>query len=140
MKPEGPSPNLSPFDSPSGRRSGQALTGRGTRSAGGMRYRMPAEWQPHLASYMTWPHNHETWPGKFEPVPAAFARIVATLSGFEPARLLVNETADPAVMDAVRSTLENAGANMLRLESLSVPAHAYWLAYYGRSDRTDHRP
>ena len=37
-------------------------------------FRMPAEWAPHLATYLVWPHNLETWPGKFEPIPPLFAQ------------------------------------------------------------------
>ena len=43
-------------------------------------YRMPAEWEPHVATWLAWPHNRESWPGKFEPVPSIwgqFARILA---------------------------------------------------------------
>src|SRR5690606_38496248 len=29
-------------------------------------YRMPAEWEPHTATWLTWPHCEETWPGKLE--------------------------------------------------------------------------
>ena len=56
-------------------------------------YRMPAEWEPHLATYLTWPHNLETWPGKFDPVPAQYAAVVAGLSRFETVRLLVKDAA-----------------------------------------------
>ncbi|HVI10444.1 MAG TPA: agmatine deiminase family protein, partial [Candidatus Binatia bacterium] len=27
-------------------------------------YRMPAEWEPHAATWLAWPHNHGDWPGK----------------------------------------------------------------------------
>lgn len=26
-------------------------------------YHMPAEWEPHEATWLSWPHNPETWPG-----------------------------------------------------------------------------
>jgi agmatine deiminase len=29
-------------------------------------YRMPAEWEPHEATWLAWPHNPEDWPGKFQ--------------------------------------------------------------------------
>jgi agmatine deiminase len=31
------------------------------------RYRMPAEWAPHAATWIAWPHNPEDWPNKFQP-------------------------------------------------------------------------
>ncbi|HKR94933.1 MAG TPA: agmatine deiminase family protein, partial [Candidatus Angelobacter sp.] len=32
-------------------------------------YRMPAEWEPHAATWLAWPHNKNDWPGKFEAIP-----------------------------------------------------------------------
>jgi len=51
-------------------------------------YRMPAEWEPHTATWLSWPHNIETWPGKFEPVPQVFAQIVAALHQHEAVHIL----------------------------------------------------
>ena len=53
-------------------------------------YRMPAEWEPHLATYLVWPHNRDTWPGKFELIPPIFARMAAAIAQFDPVRILVN--------------------------------------------------
>lgn len=46
-------------------------------------YRMPAEWTPHAATWLAWPHNRESWPGKFEPIPDVWADLIRTLSGYE---------------------------------------------------------
>ncbi len=35
---------------------------------------MPAEWEPHAATWLSWPHNRKTWPGKFEPIPRCLGR------------------------------------------------------------------
>ena len=47
-------------------------------------YRWPAEWEPHLATWVSWPHNRNSWPGHFEPVPEEFAAFVRALARFEP--------------------------------------------------------
>src|SRR5256714_10031269 len=65
-------------------------------------YRMPAEWEPHEATWLSWPHNPETWPGNFEPAPAIFADIVAALREHEEVRILAGSeqleaTARPAL-------------------------------------------
>jgi len=52
-------------------------------------YRWPAEWEPHAATWGSWPVNPNTWPGTFERIPAAYAELVATIARFEPARLLL---------------------------------------------------
>ena len=31
--------------------------------------RMPAEWEPHEATWIGWPHNASDWPGKFASIP-----------------------------------------------------------------------
>ena len=46
-------------------------------------YRMPAEWEPHAATWIAWPHNPEDWPGKFRPIPWVYAEIVRHLSRVE---------------------------------------------------------
>ena len=46
-------------------------------------YRMPAEWEPHAATWIAWPHNRQDWPGKFQPIPWAYAEIVRHLSRHE---------------------------------------------------------
>ncbi len=50
-------------------------------------YRWPAEWEPHAATWLAWPHKPETWPGKFEPIPGIYATLVRTLSAFEPVHI-----------------------------------------------------
>ena len=45
--------------------------------------RMPAEWEPHRGTWLSWPHKEASWPGKFEPVPAIFARMVRALADRE---------------------------------------------------------
>ena len=42
-------------------------------------YRMPAEWAPHEATWLTWPHCEETWPGKLASVFPAYAAMIDAL-------------------------------------------------------------
>ena len=46
-------------------------------------YRMPAEWEPHEATWIAWPHNRDDWPGKFAPIPWVYTEIVRHLSRVE---------------------------------------------------------
>ena len=41
-------------------------------------YRMPAEWEPHEATWIAWPHNRDDWPGKFAPFPGSTPRSSAS--------------------------------------------------------------
>ncbi|MGA7462724.1 MAG: agmatine deiminase family protein [Candidatus Korobacteraceae bacterium] len=56
-------------------------------------YRMPAEWEPHEATWIAWPHNRSDWPGKFEAVPWIYAEIVRHLARVERVNILVNDEA-----------------------------------------------
>jgi len=66
-------------------------------------YAMPAEWQPHQCTWISWPHNKDTWPGKFEPVEPVMARFVGVLSQTELVRINV---LDAAHEKHVKSRLE----------------------------------
>jgi agmatine deiminase len=46
-------------------------------------FRMPAEWEPHQATWLSWPHNRETWPNCFDAVEPAMVEVVAALAESE---------------------------------------------------------
>ena len=50
-------------------------------------FAMPAEWAPHDATWLAWPHNVRDWPGRFAPIPWVFAEIVRQVSRGETVRL-----------------------------------------------------
>ena len=50
---------------------------------------MPAEWEPHEATWLSWPHKEASWPGAFEPVPEIFAEMTRHLSQSELVRINV---------------------------------------------------
>jgi agmatine deiminase len=52
---------------------------------------MPAEWEPHAATWIAWPHNTTDWPGKFAAIPWAYAEIVRHLAAVERVEILVND-------------------------------------------------
>jgi agmatine deiminase len=89
-----------------------------------LNYRMPAEWAPHAATWIAWPHNAEDWPGKFQPIPWVYAEIVRHLSQVEDVHILVN---DLAAEKRVRRILLRAGANLARLHFHSWPTDRVWL-------------
>ena len=60
---------------------------------GSSAYRMPAEWEPHQATWLAWPHHRPDWPGKFEPIPWVYAEIIRHLAYHERVELIVNDAA-----------------------------------------------
>jgi agmatine deiminase len=73
---------------------------------------MPAEWEPHEATWLAWPHNREDWPGKFQSIPWLYAEIVRLLAARERVHLIVE---DAAMEKRVVSMLERAGADLDRV-------------------------
>jgi len=55
-------------------------------------YRMPAEWEPHSATWIAWPHNRTDWPGKFEAISWVYAEMVRHLVAGERAEILVQSS------------------------------------------------
>ena len=53
--------------------------------------RFPAEWEPHAATWIAWPHHEPDWPGKFEPIPWVYAEIARALAQSEPVEILCND-------------------------------------------------
>jgi agmatine deiminase len=73
---------------------------------------MPAEWEPHEATWIAWPHNPEDWPGKFQPIPWVYAEIVGHLARVEDVHILVD---DATAENRARVLLKRTGANLARL-------------------------
>src|SRR5206468_4565401 len=85
---------------------------------------MPAEWEPHEATWLGWPHEVTDWPGKFTTIPWAFAEIVRHLSQVERVYLLVEDRAAEA---RVRSMLKKSGANLDAVDFFRVPTDRGWM-------------
>lgn len=86
-------------------------------------YRMPAEWEPHEASWLAWPHNPEDWPGKFQPIPWVYAEIVGHLARVEDVHILVD---DAAAEKRARRILKRTGANLARVRFHPWPTDRVW--------------
>jgi agmatine deiminase len=87
-------------------------------------FRMPAEWEPHEATWLGWPHEVTDWPGKFAPIPWAFAEIVRHLSQVERVYLLVENR---AAESRVRTILKNSGANLDAVDFFRIPTDRGWM-------------
>jgi agmatine deiminase len=94
------------------------------------KYRMPAEWEPHEATWIAWPHNEEDWPGRFEPIPWVYSEIVRKLSQVERVRILVH---NEDIEASARSILWKAGANMAAIQFHLQPTDRVWARDFGPS-------
>src|SRR5271170_7160592 len=89
-----------------------------------LNFHMPAEWEPHTATWLGWPHELTDWPGKFAPIPWAFAEIVRHLARVERVFLLVENAAAEA---HVTQILAKAGANVAAVDFFRVPTDRGWM-------------
>ena len=88
---------------------------------------MPAEWEPHEATWLAWPHEKSDWPGKFAPIPWLYGEIVRHLSRVERVRVIV-ENGDAE--QSVRKVLKKSHANMAAVEFLHHPTNRSWTRDY----------
>jgi len=90
-------------------------------------FRMPAEWEPQDAVWLSWPHNRKTWPGQFRPVPYAFAQFVAAISRYEPVRINCAQPLQPRA----QRLCTKAGADMARVHFYDHPTNDAWCRDHG---------
>jgi agmatine deiminase len=90
----------------------------------GQGYRLPAEWEPHQATWIAWPHQRDDWPGKFEPIPWVYGEIVRHLTRSEPVRILVH---DGESEKTARTVLERVGVDGTRVSFLPFATDRAWL-------------
>ena len=86
-------------------------------------YRMPAEWEPHEATWIAWPHNRSDWPGRFAPIPWVYGEIVRKLSRVERVRILVE---NQNLEESAKRVLCKVGAQMEAVEFLRCRTNRVW--------------
>jgi agmatine deiminase len=91
-------------------------------------YRMPAEWEPHEATWLAWPHERTDWPGKFAPIPWVYADIVRHLARVERVRILVQDRAEER---AARRILQKSGADLAAVDFFVAPTNRGWTRDFG---------
>ena len=89
---------------------------------------MPAEWEPHRGTWLSWPHKEASWPGKFSPVPAIFARMVRHLADQEEVHVNV---AGPDMELDVRRLLSDEGADSGNVAFHYNPTNDAWCRDHG---------
>ena len=93
-------------------------------------YRMPAEWEPHRATWIAWPRNRADWPGKFGPIRWVYSEIVRHLSRDERVEILVQGAKTER---KAREVLERAGVDLARVGFHRVRTDRVWTRDSGPS-------
>ncbi len=98
------------------------------KTPGKVGYRMPAEWEPHEATWLGWPHNTTDWPGKMAIIPWVYGEIVRQLANSEMVRILVNNKAHEL---KARRVLERVGVDFANVEFFRIPTNRGWTRDFG---------
>lgn len=91
-------------------------------------FRMPAEWEPHKATWIGWPHNTSDWPGKFAPIPWVYGEIARKIAPGEILRVLVNSTRHQL---RAKTILTRVGIDLSRVEFFLIPSNRGWTRDFG---------
>jgi agmatine deiminase len=86
-------------------------------------YILPAEWEPHAATWLAWPHNQNDWPGKFAVIPWVYGEMIRKISAGESLRLIIQHQQDKQF---ARHVLQSAGVNLRKLQFVIHPTNRGW--------------
>ena len=86
---------------------------------------MPAEWEAHASTWLSWPRDAETWPGILPRIPPVWVAMVEALREGETVRVLSCD----AAMDA--EIAEGLGGDLGGVELFRVVTQDVWIRDYG---------
>ena len=86
-------------------------------------FRMPAEWEPHAATWLAWPHNASDWPKKGLLVEWVFVEIARCLHSGERIRLIVPSASEER---RARDALRRSGVDLAQLDFFRLPTNRSW--------------
>ena len=86
-------------------------------------YALPAEWEPHAATWLTWPHNAGDWPGKFEVIPWVYGEMIRKISAGENVRLIVRHQKDKQL---ARHVFRRVGVDSRKIQFVIHATNRSW--------------
>lgn len=89
---------------------------------------MPAEWEPHEATWLSWPHNRESWPDRFDGIPKIWAEMAFHLHQDE--KVFINVASDEMEREA-RDLLTARGVNLDQIRFFRHPTDDAWARDHG---------
>jgi agmatine deiminase len=86
-------------------------------------FAMPAEWEPHAATWLAWPHEASDWPGKFGTIPWVFAEMARVIGESERVRLIVGGAAEER---EAKHALKSSGVDAKRVDFVRASTDRSW--------------
>lgn len=99
-----------------------------TEDLTGLGFRMPAEWEKHSATWLSWPHESNDWPGKFPAIPFVYCEIVKNLALNEVVKIVVP---DVGSQEIVANLLSESGVNLSNVVFFPAATNRSWIRDYG---------
>ncbi len=91
-------------------------------------YYFPAEFEPHEATWLSWPHKEASWPGKIHTIYPNYSLFVKYLALSEKVRInVIDETMKAFAIEQ----LQKAGADLSQVEFFLHPTNDAWCRDHG---------
>lgn len=91
-------------------------------------YHFPAEWYPHRATWLSWPHKEASWPGKIETIYPVYATFIKELAKGE--RVCIN-VVDEAMKNKALNYLNQVGCDISKVDFFLHPTNDAWCRDHG---------
>ena len=91
-------------------------------------YYFPAEFAPHEATWLSWPHKEASWPGKIDTIYAPYSEFVYYLANSEKVRINV---IDESMQQFAIQHLQKANVNLANVEFFMHPTNDAWCRDHG---------
>jgi agmatine deiminase len=91
-------------------------------------YFFPAEWHPHVATWLSWPHKEASWPGKLDTIYPYYAQFIKAVAAGE---LVCINVGSAAMQQQATHYLEQAGADLGQIRFFQHPTNDAWCRDHG---------
>src|SRR5205085_3787834 len=91
-------------------------------------YFFPAEFAPHCATWLSWPHKEASWPGKINSIYPHYAEFIKELTKGEHVCINVN---DDAMKQFAVGYLNKAGVDLSKITFYNNPTNDAWCRDHG---------
>ncbi len=91
-------------------------------------YYFPAEFAPHVATWLSWPHKEASWPGKIQSIYPSYVKFIKELTKGELVRINV---ADTKMQEQATSWLVRYDVDLSKVEFFLHPTNDAWCRDHG---------
>lgn len=91
-------------------------------------YFFPAEFEPHVATWLSWPHKEASWPGKIYTIYPSYCKFIKELTKGELVRINIT---DEAMKSFAIGHLEKENVDLSKVEFFFNPTNDAWCRDHG---------